>query len=239
MVVGGARSMIRIFVEALAPGELAITGDEHHYLGRVRRARVGDAIELVAGEQRATATITAMTSGQTVVTVGAVRNDGPASPRIQALVPLIKGDRMDTCLEKLVEVGVDHVIVWPAERSVVKLDGDKRQARLEHYTAVLAAAARQSGARPPTIEYAPSLRAAVTGLGQGARLVLDGRAERGAAPSDSLITMVSGPEGGLAPAEQELLAAEGFTGFGLGPRVLRAETAPMIAVAVLRAATGT
>ena len=232
--------MIRIFVDALATGELAITGDEHHYLGRVRRARVGDPIELMAGDgRRAPATITAMTSDHTVVTVGKVTHDGPVSPRIQALVPLIKGDRMDTCLEKLVEVGVDHVVVWPAERSVVKLDGDKRQARLEHYTAVLAAAARQSGALAPTIAYASSLRAVVMGLGPGARFVLDGRAERVAAPSDSLITIVSGPEGGLAPAELDLLAAERFTGFGLGPRVLRAETAPVIAVAVLRAATGT
>jgi 16S rRNA (uracil1498-N3)-methyltransferase len=232
--------MIRIFVETLAPGSLAIAGDEHHYLGRVRRARVGDAIELVdpAG-RRAIATIATMTANDTTVTVGEVDVAGPVIPRIQVLVPLIKGDRMDACLEKLVEAGVDHVIVWPAERSVVKLDGDKRQARLGHYTAVLAAGARQSGAPAPAIAYAASLRAAVQGVGEGARLVLDGRAERAAAPSDSLITVVSGPEGGLSPGELDLLAAERFTGFGLGPRVLRAETAPVIAVAILRAATGT
>ncbi|HEY1811244.1 MAG TPA: RsmE family RNA methyltransferase [Kofleriaceae bacterium] len=232
--------MIRIFVETLATGSLAIAGDEHHYVGRVRRARVGDSIELVdpAG-RRATATIATMTATETTVTVGEVTVAGPVIPRIQVLVPLIKGDRMDACLEKLVEAGVDHLIVWPAERSVVKLDGDKRQARLEHYAAVLAAGARQSGAPAPTIVYASSLRAAVQGLGEGARLVLDGRAERGAAPSDSLITIVSGPEGGLSPGELDLLAGEHFTGFGLGPRVLRAETAPVVAVAILRAATGT
>jgi 16S rRNA (uracil1498-N3)-methyltransferase len=232
--------MIRIFVETLSPGSLSITGDEHHYLSRVRRARVGDSIELVDRDgRRAAAVIASMTGAETVATVGEVAVAGAVAPRIQAFVPLIKGDRMDTCLEKLVEAGVDHVIVWPAERSIVKLEGDKLGGRLEHYTAVLAAAARQSGALPPTIAYAASLRAAVAGLGGGARLVLDGRAERAATPSDSPITIVSGPEGGLSPAELDLLASEGFAGFGLGPRVLRAETAPVIAVAILRAATGT
>jgi 16S rRNA (uracil1498-N3)-methyltransferase len=51
------------------------------------------------------------------------------------------------------------------------------------------------------------------------------------------VTFVSGPEGGLAPEEQELLATAGFSPLGLGPRVLRADTAPVIAVAMLRAAT--
>ena len=51
------------------------------------------------------------------------------------------------------------------------------------------------------------------------------------------ITIISGPEGGLAPDELDRLA--GFTSLGLGPRILRAETAPMIAVALIRAATRT
>jgi 16S rRNA (uracil1498-N3)-methyltransferase len=232
--------MIRIFVDIVATGELAIAGDEHHYVSHVRRARVGDTIELVdTAGRRASAVIAKLTADVTFVTLGEVEVANPVTPRIQALVPLIKGDRMDTCLEKLVEVGVDQVVVWPAERSIVRLDGDKLEGRLAHYTAVLAAAARQSGALPPTIAHAASLRGAVAGLSPGARLVLDGHAERASAPSDPLISVVSGPEGGLSPAELEFLASEGFTGFGLGPRVLRAETAPVIAVAILRAATGT
>jgi 16S rRNA (uracil1498-N3)-methyltransferase len=105
---------------------------------------------------------------------------------------------------------------------------------------VLAAAARQSGAPEPTIAYAGSLRAVVLDLGQGARLVLDGRADRGVAPTgEARVTIVSGPEGGLSPAELDFLTTERFVPFGLGPRVLRAETAPAIATAIIRAATGT
>jgi 16S rRNA (uracil1498-N3)-methyltransferase len=239
MVVGRALTMIRLLVDVLASGELAITGESHHYLGRVRRVRVGDELELFdRNGQRASASIVAMSASATIANVGAIERRGPTLPAIRALVPLIKGDRMDTCLEKLVEVGVDHVVVWPAERSVVKLDPGKLDARLEHYTGVVAAAAQQSGAVPPSVAYAASLRAGIT-LSTGRRLVLDPRAERGTAPSDAEITVISGPEGGLSPAELDLLAGEGFASFGLGPRVLRAETAPVIAVAVLRAATGT
>jgi 16S rRNA (uracil1498-N3)-methyltransferase len=233
--------MIRIFVDALATGELAITGDEHHYASRVRRARVGDSIELVAPDgRRAVAAIAAITTDATMVDIGEIKQPAPSMPRITALVPLIKGDRMDTALEKLVEVGIDHVAVWPAERSIVRLERDKLDARLDHYGKILTAAARQSGAPEPTIAYAGSLRAGVLDLGQGARLVLDGRADRGVVPTaEAQIAIVSGPEGGLSPMELDFLAAERFVPFGLGPRVLRAETAPAIATAIIRAATGT
>jgi 16S rRNA (uracil1498-N3)-methyltransferase len=235
--------MIRIFVDMLALGELTITGDEHHYASRVRRARAGDSIELIAPDgRRAIAAISKITSDAMVVDIGEITRPAPPLPYVQALLPLIKGDRMDTALEKLVEVGIDHVVVWPAERSIVKLklDHDKLDARLDHYGKVLAAAARQSGAPEPTIAYAGSLRAVVVGLGACARLVLDGRAERIAVPTaEAKIAVISGPEGGLSPAELDFLATERFVPFGLGPRVLRAETAPAIATAIIRAATGT
>ena len=67
------------------------------------------------------------------------------------------------------------------------------------------------------------------------RLVLDPGAERVAIPPADDITIISGPEGGLAPNELDALA--GWTSLGLGPRVLRAETAPVVAVALVRAAT--
>lgn len=63
-------------------------------------------------------------------------------------------------------------------------------------------------------------------------------ADRAAPPAADDVTLVSGPEGGLAPAELDALAAAGFAHLGLGPRTLRAETAPVIAVALIRAATG-
>lgn len=235
---------MRIFVEPaqLVAGELAIGGDEHHYLSRVRRARGGEIVELVDGAgRRGRAEIARITERETIVRVDFVEDIVAEPPVVRALVPLIKGDRMDTCVEKLVEVGVDHVVVWPAARSVVRLDdAGRRDARIAHYQAIAQAAARQSGrAAIPAVTWAGSLAAAIAPTPAEHRLVLDPSADRGIAiaPGALAVTFASGPEGGLATEERVLLAAEGFAPIGLGPRVLRADTAPIAAVAIVRAQT--
>jgi 16S rRNA (uracil1498-N3)-methyltransferase len=311
---------MRIFVAPpLKAGELTIAGDEHHYLARVRRAAVGDVIELCDGEGlRAPAEVTKLTDTQSTLRVGHVEQIADRPPRIRALLPLIKGERMDTALEKLVETGVDEVVIWPAARSIVKLDAERRPARIEHYQSIAQAAARQSGrASIPNVTWADSLTAAIASVPVGALLALDPAADRTelraalarptglpfdrndakafdesteiavtgryqrldaapplvaehprdpedvtstgrfvrlagsgpAAPGDwplqpepaaafvEHVTIVTGPEGGLAPAELDALAAAGFASIGLGPRVLRAETAPAIVVALVRAIT--
>jgi len=242
--------MIRIFVDpaVLAAGELVVRGDEHHYLAHVRRARPGEPVELVDGAgRRAAATIARLAAGETALIAGPPEPIAPAPPWVRALVPLIKGDRMDACIEKLVEVGVDAIVVWPAARSVARLDDSRRDARLARYRAIAQAAARQSGrAQVPDVTAAASLLAALAELPAGQRLVLDPASDAGLALALALdtgggsaaaddVTIASGPEGGLTTGERDQLA--GFAPLGLGPRVLRADTAPVIAVALIRAAT--
>lgn len=229
---------MRIFVAAIAPGELVVRGDEHHYLARVRRARGGDAIEIVDGAgQRASAKITKITDDATTLSVDAPEMIVAKLPFVRAVIPAIKGDRMDTCLEKLVEVGVDEIVIFPARRAVVKID-DKRETKLAKYRAALQAAARQSGrAQLPTVRIADSLAEAIVHASQ-LRIVLDPACDAPLRVGDATeVTIASGPEGGLAPDELVLLADAGFGAVGLGPRILRAETAPVVAVAVIRALT--
>jgi len=238
---------MRIFVTPLAAGELTVGGDEHHYLSRVRRARVGDAIELVDGEGlRAKASILAIGPESTQLVVEQPQAIPDELPAVRALIPVIKGDRMDVCVEKLVEVGVDAITIWPAARAVVKLVGSRRASRLEHYRGIAQAAARQSGrASVPSVAMVDSLGAALAGLPAGRHLVLDPGVDQHLAETLSAagasirapITIVTGPEGGLTGEELDQLLGAGFSPVGLGPRVLRAETAPVIAVALIRAAS--
>lgn len=251
---------------------MVLRGDEHHYLARVRRARVGDVVELVDGEgRRARAIIEAMSSDTSMLRVESPEDVVALPPLVRVLLPLIKGDRMDVALEKLVEVGADQIVVWPAARSVVKLDGDKKDARVAKYQAAMQAAARQCGrAQLPTVTLANDLASAIAALPDTIGLVCDpasdvaladalriaafsiGRNKSGVVanltesgtvslPDDSMVgritdvTIASGPEGGLTPDELRALSA--FNGIGLGPRILRAETAPVVAVALVRAAT--
>jgi len=233
---------MRIFVDPaeLAAGELVVRGDEHHYLSHVRRARPGDPVELVDGAgRRAVAAIVRIADDATTLRAGPPQTLAQTPPFVRALVPLIKGDRMETCIEKLVEVGADAIVVWRAARSIARLDDTKRDGRVAKYQAIAQAAARQSGrAQVPRVTSAGDLAAALAGLPDGERLVLDPTSDAALEPGSAAdITIISGPEGGLAPDELDRLT--GFTPVGLGPRVLRAETAPMVAVALIRAATRT
>ena len=121
----------------------------------------------------------------------------------------------------------------------MRLEAERRDARIAKYRAALAG--RGAPVRPrrgADHHVRPTrCRAALASLPAGARLVLDPAADRGALPAADDVTIISGPEGGLAPDELDALAAAGFTSLGLGPRVLRAETAPVVAVALIRAAT--
>lgn len=273
---------MRIFVAPaqLQAGELAISGDEQHYLGRVRRARIGDAVEIVDGEgRRATAKIARISDAEIVLSVGEPATIPPALPYVRVLLPLIKGDRMDTALEKLVEVGADEIVVWPAARSVVKLEDDRRETRIAKYRAACVAAARQSGsAQVPQVTWSATLAVAVrtlplaprpasgttppflqsyevdaqaeatnmshattsrlTTIPRATRFVLDPQSDAPFThPFLDDVTLVSGPEGGFSSDELAALAAAGFASIGLGPRVLRAETAPVAAVAIIRSLT--
>jgi len=225
---------MRVFVAGLHEGELAIGGDEHHYLGRVRRVRIGDPIELVDGAgHRGLAKIVRMTEDETIVEVAPIETVVEPRPHVRVLLPLIKGDRMDYALEKLVEVGANEVVVWPAERSIVKLDASKRPQRVAHYAGVVEAASRQSGRTTLPIVRFAELRHALRDLPAGARYLLDPAAARGGMAGDD-VTIASGPEGGFTPVELAQLDTAGFAGLGLGPQMLRAETAPVIAVALIR-----
>ena len=172
----------------------------------------------------------------------------PESPLAVTLVQAVsRGERMDWTLQKATELGVRRIQPVFAARSVVRLDERQGERRLRHWQAVVASACEQCGRsvlpvmEPPT-ELARYLAAP---RGAGLRLVLSpdagtsvaavaGRLDRDAAGVELLI----GPEGGLEATELAAATRAGFEPAGLGPRVLRTETAGIAALAVLQALAG-
>ena len=149
-------------------------------------------------------------------------------------------ERMDTVVEKATELGVAVIQPLLCERSVLRLSGERSQKKVAHWRSVAVAACEQSGrTRVPLIEPVRSLpewlRALpadgaarwVASLGDGAAALAS------MLPARSGVVALSGPEGGLAPAEDELARAAGFVPVSLGPRVLRADTAPLALLALL------
>ena len=163
-------------------------------------------------------------------------------------------DRMDALVEKAGELGAYAIQPLLCERSVLRLSGERAEARRRHWSGVAAAASEQCGrVRVTEIRPLRSLAAWLGGaqaeLGAARRLVLSLGAEAVAAAvvcmehasagGDAGIVVLSGPEGGLTGVEEETAVASGFRRVGLGPRVLRADTAPLALLASLAVAAGT
>jgi 16S rRNA (uracil1498-N3)-methyltransferase len=158
------------------------------------------------------------------------------------LQALIKGERMDWCLEKLVEVGVDEIVPCVTSRTVVKLADDRRAARHQRHLAIVREAARQcQRADLPVVHEATPLADALRAVTAERRLVAHPATAAPlltAADGDpASVALLIGPEGGLADDELALARATGFEPVSLGRTVLRAETAGVVAVAALRLAT--
>jgi 16S rRNA (uracil1498-N3)-methyltransferase len=150
-------------------------------------------------------------------------------------------ERMDTLVEKAAELGVATIQPLLCERAVLRLDGERAERKRGHWQAVAEAACEQSGrarvpAVAPVLPWAAWLARAARGQAQ--RLVLSFGADAqplawaaAAAPAEGTLLALSGPEGGLAPAEEAAARAAGFQPVSLGPRVLRADTAPLALLA--------
>jgi len=157
-------------------------------------------------------------------------------------------ERMDTLIEKATELGAARIQPLVCERSVLRVAGDRAERKAAHWQGVAAAAAEQCGRnRVPLIDAPLPLRQWLgTALPDGHRgllLSLDADAlplagvlaTARAAGQTPPTVLLSGPEGGLSPAEQALARVRGFVPVSLGPRVLRADTAPLAVLACLAA----
>ncbi|MFN7183806.1 MAG: 16S rRNA (uracil(1498)-N(3))-methyltransferase [Thermomonas haemolytica] len=238
--------LTRCYVDApLAPGaEVLLPEEVANHLLRVLRLSPGDACVLFNGdghdyEARLLAADKQQARAQ-VLTARAVATESPL--RITLLQGIARGEKMDFILQKATELGVARVLPVESERSEVKLAGARADKRLAHWRQVVIAACEQSGrARVPEV-LPPQPLTSAAALREGQGFLLDPQADMTlAALRDTGLlacTLAIGPEGGWSPRDRQVLAAAGFTGLRLGPRVLRTETAGLAAIAALQALAG-
>ncbi len=237
----------RLYVtpERLAPGTLSIDADDFHYLVRVLRLRAGATVQLFDGAgHQASAELVQVGDTSAELRVGGVEQApdlAPGAARVSVLLPLIKGERMSWAIQKLVELGAAAIHPVQLHRCVVRLDGDKASSRRQRYQGIAQAAARQCrrGA-VPTISAISDLDTAVAAVSDCTLKVVfweesSGRSLRELVPEGPVerVAVLVGPEGGLTPDEVDRAMNAGFLPAGLGPRILRAETAAMAAVSIL------
>jgi 16S rRNA (uracil1498-N3)-methyltransferase len=236
----------RLFVDRDLDGDtLPLDEGEAHYLGHVLRLQRGD--ELIAfngrGEERH-ALVSALQRRGAVLALRAEHPALPESPLDLTLVQALpKADAMDLIVQKATELGARTIVPVYAEFSVVRIDGERLDRRVEHWRRIAQSACEQSGRhRPPTILVPAALHDGLRELPSSVvKLALDPAADArfAAAPraANGLVVAI-GPEGGFAAADWRHLDAAGFTRVTLGSRVLRAETAAITACAIAQAQWG-
>ena len=224
-----------------AHAKLALDRDAAHHAARVLRLREGDAVVLFDGRGgEFEARLYMPGRGVVLAELGARRDIERESPLAVTLVQAVSsGDRMDFTIQKSVELGVAAIQPVLAEKSVVRLSGERAAKKLAHWRRIAISACEQCGRnRIPEIRELRDL-ARYRPSEAGSRILLSPSGEHGLGRSaQSPITLAAGPEGGFSDAEEAQLVSAGFVAVRLGPRTLRTETAALAALAALNALAG-
>jgi 16S rRNA (uracil1498-N3)-methyltransferase len=232
------RRATRLFLERdLGGDKLVLDEREAHYLAHVLRLRRGDTLVAFNGrgaERRAT--IGSLQRRGASLELSAPLDPLPESKLALTLAQAVtKADAMDLVVQKATELGVRTIVPVYTDFSVVRLDGERAHRRLDHWRKIACSACEQSGRhRPPEIAAPDSLGAALERLpAASTRVALDpdsARTLEGVAAPPSVV-MAVGPEGGFGATDWRHLDAAGFARTRLGPRILRSETAALVACA--------
>lgn len=230
---------IHIPSELLAHSQIRLEGEAFNHAVRVLRLRVGDALTLFNGDgHEYPAHIEVIERQHALLALGAPEQPEIESPLATTLLQAVgKGERMDWALQKATELGVTRIRPVITARCNVKLDAKRWQKKMAHWQGVITSACEQSGRlRLPELLPVTELGPALAETSHGLRLTLDfggGAALPRQAPEGG-VTLLVGPEGGLSDEEIASARAAGFHGWRIGPRVLRTETAPVAALALLQ-----
>ncbi|MDP4570506.1 16S rRNA (uracil(1498)-N(3))-methyltransferase [Pseudomonas sp. LPH60] len=227
----------RFFIDApLSLGEHELPEAQAHYIGRVLRMAEGDALQVFDGS--------GMEFRGTLVEVGKKRvrvqlderfaGQDESPLQIHLGQGLSRGERMDWAIQKATELGVSEITPIFSERCEVRLKDERADKRLLHWRQVAISACEQCGrSRVPLIHPPVLLADWIKQTQADLKLVLHPVAqplESHAKPQT--LAFLIGPEGGLSDAEVDQAHGAGFLPARLGPRVLRTETAPVVALAV-------
>lgn len=239
--------MARFYCPAkLGPGaQLELPDNAAHHATRVLRLKAGDAVTLFNGDGHdyRCELLRVGKDGVSAKILAQLPVTRESSLQVTLAQCISAGDRMDYTLQKAVELGVSRIQPLAAERSVVKLNGERADKRVQHWQNVVVSACEQSG-RAVVPEVLPPLPL-LTWLGKkedfALKLMLNPVAERRlhdlAIPAREVCLLI-GCEGGFAPGELQAALHAGYIDVRLGQRVLRTETAGLAALAAMQTLWG-
>ena len=232
--------MPRFYIETDLAVETTVELTEtvfHHWV-KVLRAQVGEKATLFngqGGEYEVTLTAVAKKSASVLVNSFNPDNRTPAFTALLGQV-MSKGDRMDYAIQKAVELGVSQIQLLTSERCEMRLKYDRDQKKLDHWQGIVIAACEQCGMNlVPQILAPLSLNEWIKTELPQSKFVLAPEKEQADVLKDISpdIALLIGPEGGLNEAEIDQANQYGFKNWCIGDRILRTETAPVVALSIL------
>ncbi len=235
----------RLFVDQrLAPhSQINIDGVGAQYLGRVLRMRVGHHIVLFDGSGREFPAQIAKVSKRSIkALLGEATDPATESPVNTVLgLCLSKGDRFDWAVQKATELGVSVIQPLESERVDFEIPEDRINKRVAHWQQIAVSACEQSGrVKVPKLSPPSTLLHWVRTVSADEKWALDGAAGQQTLPETApkTVALLVGPEGGLTDSEIGAAQQSGFRSLRLGPRVLRTETAPVVALTLVSSLWG-
>ena len=229
-------------IEAAEAGtRVSLVGPEARHAVSVSRVQVGEALRVGNGSGLVVVgTVESVSPAELTLMVESVAHTPAASPAIWLAQALAKGDRDELAIQAATELGVDGVIPWAAQRSIVRWEGAKVRKGHDRWGAIVREASKQA-VRPwiPEVAELASTRTLCSLASEARMLVLDPQA---AVPLSALrpdgrdLVLVVGPEGGISDTELEQLASAGAERVSLGATILRTSTAGPAAIALLNSA---
>ncbi len=220
------------------------SGAAHHAI-RVLRLKRGDEVRLFNGEGgEYEASIHRVDKDSVTVDIGRHHDSERESKlRVCLAQAITTGDKMDYTLQKAVELGVARIQPLQTNRAVVRLNQERAEKRLQHWQNVVISACEQCGRNtvPRVANILPFEEWVATTDPAMMRFMLSPYAEqslRDCPKPSGEVSLVIGPEGGLNQAEVAFAQVKGFSSVRMGPRVLRTETAPLVALAAMQVLWG-
>ena len=238
---------IRVFTDQpLTTGEeVTLDTIASRHLATVLRLKAGDPVSLFNGQGgEFLATLKECNSKQVTASITDFTDTERESPlHIHLGIGMSRGDRMDWIIQKATEVGVTEISPLYTERTEVKLKGDRAEKKLRHWQQVSISACEQSYRnRVPVIHPPINVNEWLCSVEAEKKLVLHHRSQHSISELGEQQTasaaLLIGPEGGLSTDEIKRAEEHCFMPLTLGPRVLRTETAPVVAISILQSLWG-
>lgn len=234
----------RIYIDTpLISGKCIPLGEKSHHISQVLRLSVGAELVVFDGEgQEYSARLVEVQKRAVIARLENPLTNRCESPlELHVLQGIARGDKMDFCLQKMVELGVRHITPVFSDFCTVKLSNERVIQKMRHWQAVIQHAAEQSGrAWLSQLHWPIPLQQALHTVTAECQWIAHPGADqrlRDCQPARSCVLAV-GPEGGFSEQELRSAVAHNFQTLGFGPRILRSETAALAIIAAVQALWG-